>query len=119
MSLVHLFIIIFATGLAALGSLCLKLAALRLPTFSVTPGYALALISNPYLIVGAALHVVPLLIWVYLLKFVDLSKLQPMMSMVYVFSAVLAYLVLQEPVGGMRIAGICIIIVGVCLVSIS
>ena len=50
-------------------------------------------------------------------KFGSLSVLQPMISLNYVLSVVLASVVLSEPITLMRIIGIFIIIVGVVLIG--
>lgn len=68
---------------------------------------------------GFILQMIPLVSWVVLLKYMPLTKLQPMIALTYVVTPVLAVLFLGEHVGTLRMAGIGLIVLGVVLVSAS
>jgi drug/metabolite transporter (DMT)-like permease len=74
---------------------------------------------NPMLFAGAFCYVVPVFIWAYLLKSMELTKLQPMLSIVYIYTIGIAYLVLSEQPNITRLSGITLIIIGVIIVGRS
>jgi drug/metabolite transporter (DMT)-like permease len=77
-----------------------------------------AIINWP-LAVGLFLYVLPALIFIYLLRFLDVSLVQPILALTYVVTAGLAIVVHHEKVSLMRMLGIALIILGVALVSRS
>lgn len=76
-------------------------------------------LGNPNLWLGAFCYVFPILLWTYLLKFMDLTKLQPMLSIVYVYTIILAVIFLGETLSINRIFGVSLIMIGVVFVSRS
>ena len=68
---------------------------------------------------AVVLYVIPLGFWIYLLRFVPISWLQPIFSLTYVLTPLLALAFLGEPVPPARWIGIGVIIVGVFLVARS
>lgn len=73
--------------------------------------------SMVYLIVGFGLYGLGALVMLYAYKFGSLSVLQPMLSANYVFTIILASLVLHESITVLKVAGISIIILGVVFVG--
>lgn len=112
-------LVVFMVALGAFGTLLLKIGAEKV---IYTEG-ALVLIrtvaGNPILLVGMVMQVIPLVSWVVLLKFMPLTKLQPMIALTYVITPLLAVVFLGEHVGGLRAAGIAMIVIGVVLVGMS
>jgi len=76
-------------------------------------------LSNWRLILGTALQAVYFGLWLAVLSWEDLSVALPLQALSYVVVAFLAQWYLGEHVGGMRWAGICLICVGVALVTRS
>ena len=76
-------------------------------------------LSNWRLILGTALQAVYFGLWLAVLSWEDLSVALPLQALSYLVVAFLAQLYLGENVGGMRWAGICLICVGVALVTKS
>lgn len=114
-------IILFVVGilLGSTGALLMKRGAMDLPPFAVTFDYAWAFGSNRYIIAGFALYLIPALIWTYLLSKLPVSVVQPVLSLTYVLTPLLAMIFLSEPVPGLRWVGILVIVVGVSIVSVS
>ena len=81
--------------------------------------WALLLISSKYAWLGGVCYLLPILLWTYLLRTMELTKLQPSLSIVYVYTVVLAYLLLGESPSFLRLFGIGVIIVGVVIVGKS
>lgn len=65
------------------------------------------------LLLGFVIYGVGALVMIMAFKYGELSVLQPMNSMSYVISTILAYFVLNEKISRMRLVGIIIIIIGV------
>ena len=76
-------------------------------------------LSNWRLILGTALQAVYFGLWLAVLSWEDLSVALPLQALSYLVVAFLAQWYLGEQVGGMRWAGICLICVGVALVTRS
>ena len=69
------------------------------------------------LFIGFLLYGVGALIMLIAYRFGSLSVLQPMLSMNYVLSIILASIVLKESVTLLKFAGVLVIIVGVVLIA--
>ncbi len=113
-----LLVFLFVT-IGAVGTLLLKMGAERVV---YTEGFSRILQStlfNAPLLTGFLMQMIPLVAWVVLLKFMPLTKLQPMIALTYVVTPVLAVIFLGEQVEGLRLAGISLIVIGVVLVGMS
>jgi len=105
--------------LGACGTVLLKVGAERViysQGFGTLVG---TMLHNPPLVGGMVMQVIPLVAWVVLLKFMPLTKLQPMIALTYAITPMLAVFLLGEQVGALRAAGIGLIVFGVVLVSVS
>ncbi|HXD51605.1 MAG TPA: SMR family transporter [Burkholderiales bacterium] len=80
-------------------------------------GWRLA--TEPHIVGGLACYVISVVIWVMALSRVEVSVAYPLLSIGYVVNAIAAWYLFGEAVTPMRLAGIGIIIVGVCLVARS
>ena len=76
-------------------------------------------LSNWRLILGTAMQAVYFGLWLAVLSWEDLSVALPLQAVSYLVVAFLAQWFLGEQVSGMRWAGICLICVGVALVTKS
>ena len=74
-------------------------------------------LSNPWVILGVALQATFFLIYMALLSREGVSKVLPLTTLNYIIVAVLAQLLLAEPVTALRWTGIGFIVLGVFLVS--
>jgi multidrug transporter EmrE-like cation transporter len=83
----------------------------------VPVGWRLA--TEPHIVGGLACYVISVVIWVMALSRVEVSVAYPLLSIGYVVNAIAAWYLFGEAVTPMRLAGIGIIIVGVCLVARS
>ncbi|UXB16571.1 EamA family transporter [Stenotrophomonas maltophilia] len=105
--------------LGACGTVLLKIGAERVSYVDGLLPMLLTAVRNAPLVCGFILQMIPLVSWVVLLKFMPLTKLQPMIALTYVVTPVLAVLFLGEHIGPLRMAGIGLIVLGVVLVSAS
>lgn len=76
-------------------------------------------LSNWRLLLGTAMQAVYFGLWLAVLSWEDLSVALPLQALSYLVVAFLAQWFLGEQVSGMRWAGICLICVGVALVTRS
>jgi undecaprenyl phosphate-alpha-L-ara4N flippase subunit ArnE len=70
-----------------------------------------------YLFVGFLLYGVGAIIMIIAYKFGSLSVLQPMLSMNYVLSLIIAHVILGESITTFKFVGVVIIIIGVILIG--
>jgi multidrug transporter EmrE-like cation transporter len=80
-------------------------------------GWRLA--TEPHIVGGLACYVISVVVWVMALSRVEVSVAYPLLSIGYVVNAIAAWYLFGEAVTPMRLAGIGVIIVGVCLVARS
>lgn len=113
-------------GLILMGILCgstggilLKGASLEIARAEGIMGQIIAACTNPRLILAVVLYVIPLGFWIFLLRYVPISWLQPIFALTYVLTPLLALAFLGEPVPPLRWGGIAVIIAGVFLVAHS
>ena len=119
MTLKTYFLILLASLMGALGAVFLKNGANALV---FDRGLFTALTSgllNVRIVVGLVFYLVPSAIFIYLLRFHELSKLQPLVAITYVITPILSMIFLRESVGLMRWIGIAFIVTGITLVSQS
>jgi multidrug transporter EmrE-like cation transporter len=83
----------------------------------VPVGWKLA--TEPHIVGGLACYVVSVMVWVIALSRVEVSVAYPLLSVGYVVNAIAAWYLFGEAVTPMRLAGIGVIIIGVCLVTRS
>jgi drug/metabolite transporter (DMT)-like permease len=75
------------------------------------------ILINWKILLGVLFYMVPSFIWIFMLKTVDISFLQPMFSLVYIVTPVLAVMILRENIPINRWVGIVVIVLGVFIVA--
>ena len=113
------FLILLGATLTAFGGVWLKRGATAIVLDDGIWSLARTAIFNFPLIFGLVCYVSPIGIWIYLMRTYELSKLQPLLAIVYVITPIFAIIYFQESVSLMRWGGIFFIIIGVGLVSQS
>lgn len=113
------FLILLGATMTAVGGVFLKKGAELVVWNEGGLSLARTAIWNPQLVGGLALYVVPITFWILILRTNELSKVQPMLAIVYAITPILSILFLHETVSLMRWGGIFLIIAGVAFVSQS
>ena len=90
---------------------------LKAGTNATPVGLGLAL--EPRILAGAACYAVSLVVWILALSKTPVSVAYPMVSLGFALNAVLAWWLLGEDLGALKLTGIGFIIVGVVLVARS
>lgn len=103
----------------AAGGIFLKRLSDQLDHSSNLSALVLFVFKSPYLWMGGFCYVFPVLLWTYLLKYMDLTKLQPLLAIVYIYTILLSVLLLGESPSAFRLLGIALIIAGVIVVGRS
>lgn len=105
--------------IAAVGGIFLKRFSVDMPTYTSFFPFAKEILQNKYLYFGGICYVVPIFFWAYLLRDMELSKLQPILSIVYLYTLVLAYFFLDEQISTLKIVGVLLVMGGVSLIGQS
>ena len=74
---------------------------------------------EPYIAAGVVCYVVSLVVWILGLSRIEVSVAYPLLSLGYVINAAAAWYLFGESVTPLRLAGIGLIMVGVCVVARS
>lgn len=117
-------IIILSVLFSSSSQLLLKKGAnlLDIPTVIDARGVfklSISIMTNPYLIVGVLFQVLALLIWIYVLKKVDVSYAYPFISLGFIFVISAGYFIFNEPVNLWKIIGVLMITIGVIMIGKS
>lgn len=104
---------------AAAGGIFLKRLSEQLDHNSSLIELTLSALKSPNLWLGGFCYVFPIFLWTYLLKYMELTKLQPILSIVYIYTIFMAVIFLGETPTAIRLLGIAFIVFGVILVSRS
>jgi drug/metabolite transporter (DMT)-like permease len=107
-----LLVVIF-TVLSAAAQTFIKTGANRL----INDLTLVAIVTDAPLIAGLALYGIGAVLMVLALRHGQLSILWPIISLSYVWVAVLSVVIFHESMNAMRIAGICVIMLGVAILG--
>lgn len=106
MSIAYWALVFIGVTLSSLGSIFLKSGATRISHDQGIVGAALQAALEWRLLLSVLMYIVPVIIWIYLLKKLDITFLQPLFSLVYVITPVLAIAYLGESVSIYKWPGI-------------
>ncbi len=73
-------------------------------------------IFNPKIFLGLVIYALATLVWFYVLKKHDLSKVYPLQSLSYIIAMIVGYLLLNEQITKNSVIGTLIICVGVFII---
>lgn len=108
-------LLIFTPLLIAVGQIFFKISTERLEAKVGSP--YLAIMFQPYFIIGVAIYGAATLLWVYVLKSVQLSYAYSFMALSYVMVPLLAMYFLDETITARYVLGTLIIITGVLITN--
>jgi drug/metabolite transporter (DMT)-like permease len=116
-------LILLDVALNVVGQLSLKFGMSRMGNFSLSLPNIVSVFSraavNPYIILGVFCYGMGFLVWLIVLAKAEVSYAYPMISLGYVFTAILAYQLLGEHVTVTRFVGILITCLGVFIIARS
>lgn len=117
MTLLQFAIINLGAFVAAAGGIFLKRLSEALDHNAPILELILYALKNPNIWLGGFCYVFPIFLWSYLLKYMELTKLQPLLSIVYIYTIILSVIFLGEIPSATRLFGILLIMVGVIVVG--
>ena len=103
-------IILFCALLTAAGQIFYKLSS---PTFSFNP---LTWFTNKWLLVAVAIYLIAGVLFIWSLKYGNVSVIYPIIATSYIWTAIFAKMFLGEPFPAIKWLGIALILAGVFLV---
>lgn len=112
-------VIIASIACSAMAQIMLKLGMGRVQIESVTFSSLLGLFLNPFIVAGMSLYVTAMLIWLYVLKHVDVSYAYPFTALGFVLVMAVGYFGLKEQVTTLQLIGMAFIIAGIFMVARS
>ncbi len=116
-------LIMVDVALNVTGQLSLKHGMSKLGNFALSlntlPPVFLQAAFNPYVLLGLLCYGLGFMVWLVVLAKAEVSYAYPLISLGYVFTAILARVLIGEAVSLTRMAGILVICVGVFLVARS
>lgn len=112
-------LVVLGILLSSCGGILLKMGAADIRYSEGPLPVAWQLASSWKIVGGMLMYFVPVLIWIFLLKRLDLSFLQPLFSLVYVVTPIMAMLLLHEQVPAARWLGIGVVMLGVLIIASS
>ena len=122
--MIFTFIIVLSVFFSSTSQLLLKKGAASLVIPDDISGRCLFglftdIITNIYLIFGVVFQIIALLVWIYVLKKVDVSYAYPFISVGFVFVIVMGHFIYNEPISAMKMFGCLVICLGVFILSKS
>ena len=115
-----LILILVSVLFIALGQVFWKLGTNQTGAVSFSSGHLIASlvkIINIWFILGCILLLLSSVLWVWALSMVDLSIAFPFQSLAFVFIFFFSLFIFKEPATLLKIAGTCLIIIGVIFVA--
>lgn len=103
-------LVLFCALLGSFGQIFFKIAS---KNFS----FSLENFLNVYLILGIILYSFSAFLFIYSLKFGELSILYPIIATSYIFVTILSFIFFNEPLNFYKIVGVLVIILGVWLIT--
>jgi drug/metabolite transporter (DMT)-like permease len=105
--------------MSAAGGIFLKMGSADIQFESGILVAAFQIALNWKILFGMLMYFIPVLIWIFMLKKIDLSFLQPLFSLMYVVTPILAIIFLKEQVPSTRWLGISVVAIGVLIIARS
>ena len=113
--------LLFAILLNASGQLLLKVGSARISHLSFNLSNAIPMsmqvATSPHILLGLFCYVVSVIVWIGVLSRVDVTMAYPMLSIGYIFNAIIAHYWMGESITTARISGIFFILLGVYLIA--
>ena len=118
MSIPELSLLLMSVLICVAGQFFLKMGAIKLGKVDTSNAvsHILNMITIPELLLGLTCYGIGAVVYILLLTRVNLSVAAPSVSVGYIFSVLLGYFVLKEPISLIRIFGLGFIVTGVILV---
>jgi multidrug transporter EmrE-like cation transporter len=112
-------LLLTALSLGAAGQIVLKVGMQRAPEARGIVETVRIILTQPYVMLGMAFYFLSSLLYLQVIQKWDLNLVYPMIAISYVMVAVLARILLHEPIPAMRVLGLVLICIGVSVMALS
>ncbi|MBH8553109.1 EamA family transporter [Nostocaceae cyanobacterium CENA357] len=118
MTLQEFSLLLISILISVAGQFFLKMGAIKLGKVHVgnAVNHILSIITTPELLIGLTCYAIGAVVYILLLTRVNLSVAAPSVSISYIFSVLLGYLIFKESIPHIRLVGLTLIVLGVILV---
>ncbi|MDR5695433.1 MAG: cation/cationic drug transporter [Armatimonadota bacterium] len=112
-------LILLAAFMGSLAQLLLKLGSSRLgpSTTSINLVILWKIATNGPILLGLGLYALASVVWIVVLTRAELSFAYPMLALTYVLVTVGSWAFFREPVIGLRVIGMVLVVIGVILIG--
>jgi drug/metabolite transporter (DMT)-like permease len=110
-------LLVLGVMMSAGGGIFLKIGSAEIQFEGGITGALIQIALNWKILSGMLMYFIPVLIWIFMLKKIDLSFLQPLFSSMYVVTPILAIFFLNEQVPTARWLGIGVVAIGVLIIA--
>ncbi len=117
MTLLEFCLLLTSVLISVAGQFFLKLGALKLGKVDAGNAFShiLSMVTTPELLIGLTCYGIGAIAYILLLTRVNLSVAAPAVSIGYIFSVLIGYFILKEPISPVRLIGLGLIVMGVIL----
>lgn len=113
-------LVLLCVALVVIGQLVLKYGIIQIGTVSFSKEQLISFmgkaVASPLIWIGFILYFVSAVLWLVVISRQELSSVQPITALSYVFITFFSWLLFKEDVGPVRILGVAAITLGVYLV---
>ncbi|MEO5950640.1 MAG: EamA family transporter [Candidatus Saccharimonadales bacterium] len=108
--------------LGALGAVIMKLGVTHLGPMEINSvgnviKFAISILSDFTILAGIGLYFLSAIAWTFLLTRLDVSYVQPILSLTYLATPILAFFIIGEHIPLVRWLGIAVVILGVYIIA--
>lgn len=111
------FFLLAGVLLSSLGGIFLKLGALQINHDNGVMTAVAQILMQWRIYLGVVFYFIPVLIWIYMLKRIDITYLQPMFALVYVVTPLISAFMLHETMPPERWIGVFVVLLGIAIVA--
>lgn len=109
--------VLSVVAMISAGQALLKLSSSSLPQEGLTLTGTLAFALNPYLLAAIANYVTVFLLWIWVLRYADLSKAYPFLALTFAVVPAVGILFFGEKASLALVIGIALILTGVAIIG--
>lgn len=119
MTLQGFILIVVSVTLSAFGQVSFKIGVDRAggSDAQTALGTVMSMLFSPMVLVGLALYAIGTVFWLLALKHMDLSLAYPFVALSFIVVVAIGVLGLGEPFNLVKLAGLCLIIAGILVLS--
>jgi drug/metabolite transporter (DMT)-like permease len=117
-----LYLVMICIICGAIGQILMKAGMIQISEIKSIEGFInintlFCILTNVYVFSGLLLYAISAILWLGALSTLDVSYMYPLLSLAYVITAILAFVLLKESITLLRWVGIAFVVVGCFMIS--